>query len=50
MALCGWETREMFKRYGLRDEAALALAVPRRFNGIVTAQSGAAPASVPGVS
>lgn len=25
--LCGWETREMFKRYAIKDEPALAAAV-----------------------
>jgi len=39
MELAGWETREMFKRYCIRDEAALAQAVARRFNGKVAAQS-----------
>lgn len=31
MELCGWETREMFKRYCIKDEAALASAVAKRF-------------------
>jgi hypothetical protein len=31
MELCGWETREMFKRYCIKDENALAQAVARRF-------------------
>lgn len=29
MDLCGWETREMFKRYAIRDENALGAAVER---------------------
>lgn len=37
MALCGWETREMFKRYCIKDEAALSNAVARA-NGKVTAK------------
>jgi len=49
MALCGWETREMFKRYCIRDEAALAQAVGRRY-GITAAQSGAPVASGPELS
>ena len=27
--LCGWETREMFKRYAIKDEPALAAAVAK---------------------
>lgn len=29
MELCGWETREMFKRYAIKDEAALGAAVKK---------------------
>jgi hypothetical protein len=29
MELCGWETREMFKRYAIRDESALGAAVAK---------------------
>lgn len=39
MALCGWETREMFKRYCIRDEGALAQAVAKLSNGKVTAKN-----------
>jgi hypothetical protein len=49
MALCGWETREMFRRYRIRDEAALAQAIGRRY-GIVTAQSTISVASRPELS
>ncbi len=34
MELCGWETREMFKRYCITDEAALAAAVGRRYGQV----------------
>ena len=33
MKLCGWETRSMFDRYNVIDEADLARAVGQRFNG-----------------
>jgi hypothetical protein len=39
MRLCGWETRTMFDRYNIIDEADLAAAVAKRFNGRVAAES-----------
>jgi integrase len=33
MRLCGWETRAMFDRYNIIDEADLAAAVAKRFSG-----------------
>ncbi len=33
MRLCGWETRAMFDRYNIIDEADLAAAVAKRFTG-----------------
>ena len=38
MELCGWETREMFKRYAIRDEQALARKVGQFASGIDVAQ------------
>jgi len=41
MDLCGWNTREVFDRYDIRNEQDLAEAVARRFaNGRVTGESG----------
>jgi len=34
MDLCGWETRDMFKRYCIKDEKALEAAVGRRFGHV----------------
>lgn len=42
MALCGWDTPSMFRRYDIRDEADLAAAVAKfaAVNGTVAAQFG----------
>ncbi len=47
MAVCGWETRDMFDRYNIIDVADRAAAVGKRFNGKPAANTGA-PVSPPG--
>jgi integrase len=41
MRLCGWETRSMFDRYNVIDEADLVDAMAKRFNGTGAACPGA---------
>jgi hypothetical protein len=43
MALCGWMTRAMLDRYNVVDEADLAAAVAKRYNGTLAAQSEGSP-------
>lgn len=50
MQLCGWETRAMFDRYNIIDEADLAAAVAKRFNGQVAAKSDPSTESSPSLS
>jgi len=46
MALCGWKTASMFRRYDIITEGDLAAAAAKRFNGQVTSKS-EAPAVTP---
>jgi len=46
MQLCGWESRSMFDRYNIIDEADLAAAVAKRFN--VKQRQTMPPAAQPG--
>jgi len=50
MRLCGWETRTMFDRYKIIDEADLAAAVAKGFNGRVAAESEPSTESSPSLS
>lgn len=50
MRLCGWRTRAMFDRYNIIDEADLAQAVAKRFNGKPTANSGTPTAATESLS
>jgi hypothetical protein len=47
MKLCGWKTRAMFDRYNIIDEADLAEAVAKRFEGQPTANKRQSMANFP---